>query len=108
FVRAEYSAGRQFHANIRYRGTVVGGTGVRFSRPNAKAEIGYWLSADAVGHGIVTRSTKALTTAAFADLGLRRVSIRAAVDNVRSRAVPERLGFGYEGVLRANEVVGGR
>lgn len=108
FVRAEYAAGRQFHANLRYGGALVGGIGMRFNQPNLKAEIGYWLDAGHVGRGIVTRATRALTSVAFSELGFRRVSILAAVDNVRSRAVPERLGFAYEGVLRSNEVVGGR
>ena len=37
---------------------------------------------------------------AFDELGFHRVFIRAAPGNVRSRAVPERLGFVEEAVLR--------
>ncbi len=108
FVRGEYAAGRQLHCNLRYQGILVGGIGLRMNRGDAKTDLGYWLDSAHVGRGVVTRAARVLTDAAFRDLGFRRVSIRAAVDNVRSRAVPERLGFAFEGVLRANEVVGGR
>jgi ribosomal-protein-serine acetyltransferase len=108
FVRGEYVAGRQFHCNVMYRGTLVGGSGMRLFRDHGGAEIGYWLDAGHTGLGIVTRTTRALTAAAFAEWGLHRVAIRAAVENVRSRAVPERLGYTFEGVLRDTEKVGDR
>lgn len=109
FVRGEYVAGRAFHCNLRYRGEIVGGIGLnRIDRANAKADLGYWIDAGHTGRGVVTRATRALTTAAFEQLGLNRVTIRAGVENVRSRAVPERLGFTMEGVLRQHERVGDR
>jgi ribosomal-protein-serine acetyltransferase len=106
-IRAEYAAGRAFHCNLRYRGAIAGGIGLnRVDRDNAKAEMGYWLDAATCGNGVVTRAARALTTAAFERLGLHRVTIRAGVENVRSRAVAERLGYTLEGVLRGNEKVG--
>lgn len=108
FIRGEYAAGRGFHCNLRYRGEIVGGIGMRIDRNNDAGEIGYWIDESFTGRGIVTRATRALVTAAFRDLGLHRVAIRAGVENVRSRAIPERLGFALEGVLRATEKVGDR
>jgi ribosomal-protein-serine acetyltransferase len=108
FVRTEYAAGRQFHGNVRYRGAIVGGMGMRINRPNDACEIGYWIDRDVTGRGIVTRAARALTTAAFDELSMHRVTIRAGVENARSRAVAERLGFTFEGVLRDSERVGDR
>jgi ribosomal-protein-serine acetyltransferase len=48
----------------------------------------------------VTRACRALIAHAFGELGVHRVTIRVAPDNVRSRAIPERLGFTKEATLR--------
>jgi ribosomal-protein-serine acetyltransferase len=106
FVRGEYVAGRQFHGNLRYRGALAGCMGLRLDRPHDACDLGYWLGSAYTGRGIVTRAARALTSAAFRDLAMHRVSIRAGEGNARSRAVAERLGFTFEGVLRENEKVG--
>jgi ribosomal-protein-serine acetyltransferase len=75
---------------------------------NRKASIGYWLARDEQGRGTMTAAVRALVDHAFGPWRLNRVTIQAAVDNARSRAVPERLGFREEGILRAVEWVGER
>jgi ribosomal-protein-serine acetyltransferase len=50
----------------------------------------------------------ALLDHAFERWGLGRVEIRAGVLNARSRAIPQRLGFREEGVLRSAERIGTR
>jgi ribosomal-protein-serine acetyltransferase len=44
----------------------------------------------------------------FDELGLHRVEIRCGTGNTRSCAIPERLGFTREGVLRQGEWVNDR
>lgn len=70
--------------------------------------IGYWLAEEHQGQGIMTRAARALVDHAFGELDLHRVEIQAAEGNRRSRAIPERLGFQQEGVLREAECVRGR
>lgn len=63
------------------------------------SEIGYWLGESFQGRGIVTRACRALLDYAFDEINLHLVDIRCAVGNIRSRAIPERLGFTFQGVL---------
>ncbi len=74
-----------------------------FDWRNKIGYIGYWLSKDAQGKGIMTRAARALIDYGFEILDLNRIDIRAAVDNKKSRAIPERLGFNQEGILRQTE-----
>jgi ribosomal-protein-serine acetyltransferase len=90
-----------FQCRILHEGQFAGMVGYLYHDwKNLRTEIGYWLREDLQGRGLMTRSAKALVDFAFINLGLHRVEIRAATDNRRSRAVPERLGFVQEGVLR--------
>ena len=75
---------------------------------NRSTSIGYWIAEASQGQGVITRAVSALTEHAFGLWRLNRVEIRAAVDNERSRAIPRRLGFKQEGVLREAERVGDR
>lgn len=81
-------------------GAYVGGTGLMIDGFGIVGEIGYWIGSGHEGNGLVTRSTRALIDVGFGERGLHRIVIRAGVGNVRSRAIPERLGFTQEGVLR--------
>lgn len=60
-------------------------------------EIGYWLGETFQGQGLMTAACRAMTHYAFTRLGLKTVEIRCAVANIRSRRVPERLGFPIQG-----------
>ena len=84
-----------------------GSIGLRVDLLHASGEIGYWLDSGVVGRGLVTRACKMFIDHGFRELGLHRITIHAAVQNVRSRAVPERLGFTQEGVLRQADQVAG-
>lgn len=70
---------------------------------NRRTEIGYWLDAGHQGRGIVTAATARLTDYAFRQQDCNRVMLHCAAGNLKSRAVPERLGFVQEGVLREAE-----
>ena len=67
-------------------------------------EIGYWLRQSAEGHGYMTEAVRLLTRFAFEDFGAQRVMIRCDARNARSKAVPERLGYVFEGTLRHDAI----
>lgn len=56
-------------------------------------EIGYWLRSDFTGRGIATACTAALTRAALALPLIVKVEIHCDEANVRSAAIPQRLGY---------------
>ena len=65
-----------------------------------KFEIGYWLGASFQGKGLVAKSCRVLINYAFHELQFNRVEMRCAVENKKSRRIPEKLGFREEGLLR--------
>ena len=71
-------------------------------------EIGYWLSEDLQGKGIVTQSCKALIKLGFEVFNFNRIQIPAAEENYKSRSVSERLGFKFEGIIREREYLYGK
>jgi ribosomal-protein-serine acetyltransferase len=85
---------------------VVGYHGVDWD--NRRTSIGYWLSEAWQGRGTMTAAVRLLTEHALSAWELNRVEIRAAVENRRSRAIPERLGFREEATMRQVERVGDR
>lgn len=75
---------------------------------NQSASIGYWLAQQWVGQGIMTRCCKALIRNCFTKHGLNRIEIRCGTENFKSQAIPERLGFKKEGIIRQGEFVNSR
>lgn len=85
-------------------GRIIGTIGLHgIDRHNLSTSIGYWLAAGYQGRGIMTMAVRAALARVFEIEKLHRVEIRAAVDNARSRALAERLGFAHEGVAREAE-----
>ena len=74
-------------------GHIVGGTGFHVRNGPGVLEIGYWLTRQASGRGLMTRVVDALTTAGASVDSVARVEIHCDADNVRSAAIPKRLGY---------------
>lgn len=70
-------------------------------RPGLKSrELGYSLSEDYWGQGIMTEAARRLLQYGFETLGLDSVMIRTGTTNERSQRVIDKCGFHYEGTLR--------
>ncbi|BFH65646.1 GNAT family N-acetyltransferase [Paenibacillus azoreducens] len=72
---------------------------------NRSVGIGYWLGDKFVGQGIMSSACRAFVDYALMELDLNRVEIRCATGNERSRAIPERLGFVLEGIVRESALL---
>jgi ribosomal-protein-serine acetyltransferase len=88
------------HLGFWYRDALVGILDYRPNWRNRTVELGYWLDAALQGKGIVTRACRTMVRYAFEEHQVQKVVISCAIDNPRSRAVAERLGFVQEGILR--------
>jgi ribosomal-protein-serine acetyltransferase len=112
FVRAarrQYEENRGMQLALVQGEQIIGVAGFHaIDWARRSTSIGYWLAADRQGAGTMTTAVSALLDHAFDRWELTRVEIRAGVANRRSRAIPERLGFREEGVLRAAERIGTR
>ncbi|HEX5136059.1 MAG TPA: GNAT family protein [Planctomycetota bacterium] len=112
FIRAtreQAAQGQGFHGCLRVQGRIAGCVGFHgINRSFRSTAIGYWIGGEFEGRGLMTKTVRALVEHAFKDLGLHRIEIRCAVGNARSRAIPERLGFRQEGILRGAERAAGR
>jgi RimJ/RimL family protein N-acetyltransferase len=91
---ADWDAGNAFNYAILSSGTVIAGSCGLMTRPEDGFEIGYWLHAAYTGRGLATRAAAMLVAEAWR-VGAAYVMIRHDEANVRSRAVPERLGFRF-------------
>jgi len=79
---------------------VVGGTGLHTRVGEGALEIGYWIRESRTGAGLATELSAALTRVAFEVCRVDRVEIRVDPANVRSAAIPEKLGYSEEARLR--------
>ncbi|MGB1242279.1 MAG: GNAT family N-acetyltransferase [Chitinophagales bacterium] len=96
-----YEVGKSLVLGIWFEEKLVGVISFNsISKLYKKATIGYWLSKDCQGKGIMTKACKVLIDYGFENLNLHRIEIRCAVGNTKSRAIPERLGFIQEGILK--------
>jgi RimJ/RimL family protein N-acetyltransferase len=73
--------------------TVLGATGLHRRIGPRAIEVGYWVHVDHGGRGVATAAARVATEAALALPDVDRVEIHCDEANVRSAAVPRRLGY---------------
>jgi ribosomal-protein-serine acetyltransferase len=107
FIRStlqQFANNEGFAAAICEDDRIIGIVGLnRIDRDNRIGYIGYWLAKHYQGKGIMTSSCQLLINYAFDTLNLNRLVITCATENQRSRAIPLRLGFTHEGIIRDAE-----
>jgi ribosomal-protein-serine acetyltransferase len=98
-----------FEGAIEVDGQIVGVAGFHaIDWVNRSTSIGYWLTAEAQGRGLMSAAVRALLDHAFGEWELHRVIVEVVVGNERSRAIPERLGFTQEAILKEAKLIRGR
>ena len=89
--------------------TLVGAAGLNdVCTKHLRGELGYWLRPDHWGRGVAGECVAAVLDYGYGVMKLHRVAADVDVDNLRSIALLERLGFQFEGVRRGCELKDGR
>lgn len=106
---SEFATTGSFATCVVLNEKIVGIISFHHLDPNNKsAHLGYWLAKSAQGRGLMTRCSRVLVDYLFDEMDLNRVQINCNTENAKSRAIPERLGFQLEGVLRQVEYLNNR
>ncbi|OQS09580.1 hypothetical protein B0T37_13980 [Chromobacterium violaceum] len=101
--------GRCAHRVILVDGEIAGICSLHgINAAHRYARLGYWLADSHVGRGVMSRALALLMHYAFEELGLHRLELGCAPENLRSCRVAERLGFRLEGELRDAQFLNGR
>ena len=75
---------------------------------NRNAEMGFWMRTSRTRRGICQAMAARAMRFAFREIGLHRIFIRHAVDNLTSRSVIEKLGYLREGTAREDTFLRGQ
>lgn len=107
--RAWWREGRGMTLAITRTGdpALLGTVSLKVSRMNRRAELGYWLGADAWGQGYATEACRELVRFGFDELALNRVFAQVLAGNDASCRVLDKLGMLREGVKRGHVRKGG-
>ncbi len=90
-----------FVAYDRKSGQFLGAVGINQINPlHLFANLGYWVRTSCTGHRVAAEATWQAARFGFDELGLKRIEIVAAVGNLRSQRVAEKVGATREGIMR--------
>jgi len=99
--RGEFDLGNDFIYGIfnSEESLALGGCGLHTRLGTDAREIGYWIHHDYINQGLATEIAAALTKVAFEVDRVERIEIHCDSANVRSAAIPRKLGYTHEATL---------
>lgn len=102
-VRRQYREGDALPLVVEFDGRFVGQVSASGIQRGSllSASVGYWISREVAGRGIMPLAVAMATDHLLFDWGLHRVEINVRPENVASLRVVDKLGFRDEGVRLA-------
>ena len=108
--RADKSQGDEWYSFgvfDRNENRFLGGVGLNFiNRVHQFGNLGYWVRTSAAGKGVASKASRLVARFGFEELRLNRIEILAAVSNIGSQRVAEKIGAVREAVLRKRLLIG--
>jgi len=92
---------------LKASGAFVGTCGMEAAPEHARAELGYVLSREHWGRGLMPEAVRRVIRYCFERMDLNRVEARCIAENTASSRVMEKAGMSYEGTLRGREYIKG-
>ena len=94
---------------LKDSGVFVGTCGLDagYAPEHARAELGYVLSREHWGRGLMPEAARAVIRFGFVRMTLNRIEARCIAENAASARVMEKAGMTYEGTLREREFIKG-
>ena len=99
-----FNSGESLELGIFFNAKLIGRCGFISKMKHDSAEIGYLLDDQFTRLGIMTQCVKALTEYGINTLKKHRIVIKMNTMNVKSRSIPERLNYIYEGTERESSL----
>ena len=97
---------KSFGFTILFKNKPVGKIGTHtIDYTNKRTTIGYWLSKETEGKGVMTQCVKGLLQFCFTELNLNRVEVLCATENIRSNRIAQKLNFELEGIFKQYELL---
>lgn len=85
---------------LKENGKFIGTVHFVWWQPEHSAEIGYVLSREYWGKGLITEAARAIITFGFESMNLVRIQARCFLENKASERVMQKLGMSFEGISR--------
>ncbi len=86
---------------LKENNKLIGTVGfIRWSPDNFRAEVGYALSKEYWGQGMMTEAVKEIMKFGFDKMELNRIEGRTWIENIGSQAVLKKAGMTFEGTMR--------
>lgn len=107
---SRHESGGEPEWGIVYKGDhrFVGTCGIVSWEPeHARAELGYALSREYRGRGLMPEAVRAMISFGFGRMGLNRIEARCIAENSASARVMQKAGMTCEGTLRQRECIKG-
>jgi ribosomal-protein-alanine N-acetyltransferase len=96
-----YQSMRWWGIELKAKGILIGTIGYcAWDKQHHHAEVGYDMSPEYWGQGLMPEALRAVVRYGFEEMGLNRVEATTHTENLRSQRVLEKLGFQPEGILR--------
>ena len=92
---------------LKASGAFVGTCGLEAAPEHARAELGYVLSREHWGRGLMPEAVWRVIRYCFERMDLNRVEARCIAENKASSRVMEKAGMSHEGTLRGREYIKG-